>query len=337
LAEWHADPDVIPVDLGPLDEALVRFTLFQTGLRVTSEPAGARILVDGVDTGRVTPAIVAGLDPGAVQVSLARDTWLCVPGSVPVTVVEGAVTEVPAGSLRLRSRRTVVLEGFSNVNCPPCPQLTANLLELTARDGYGPDRTLFLEFAVNWPNATDPLYLANSAENADRYTWYWVLGAPALYIDGAKQADPVALETTAATVAAQWNSDPGFLLDLSAAPAAGATVPVTVTLVPAVDVDLAGHVLFVALYEDVVTFPAAPGTNGQSEFHHVFRDRVDAPPALGSLVAGQPAVFNVTLSRGAAAPDNVTVVAFVQRTADKVIRQAGSTAIAAATTPKGRL
>ncbi len=329
LAEWHADPESIPIDLRPLDDARVSFALFQTGLRVTSEPPGARIIVDGLDTGRTTPAIVAGLDPGPVRLSLALDTWLCVPGSVEVTVVEGVVTEVPAGSLRLRSRRTVLLEGFSNVNCPPCPQLTANLLALTERDGYGPDRALFLEFAVSWPNPVDPLYLANQAENADRYLYYWVLGAPALYVDGAAQTDPVALEAAAAAVGAQWSDDPGFIIDIAAEPVAGAAVPVTVTLTPSRDVDLGGHVLYVALYENIVTFTAPPGTNGQSEFHHVFRDRVEAPRALGTLVAGEPAVFNETLDRGAAAPDNVTVIAFVQRTADKAVRQAGSTAAAA--------
>ena len=58
----------------------------------------------------------------------------------------------------------------------------------------------------------------------------------------------------------------------------------------------------------------------------MFRDRVDARPALGPQVAGQPAQYEVSLNRGAASPGNLTVFAFVQRTADKAVLQAGSTA-----------
>lgn len=58
----------------------------------------------------------------------------------------------------------------------------------------------------------------------------------------------------------------------------------------------------------------------------MFRDRVDVPPALGALSAGQPDVRVVSLNRGTVSPGNGTVVAFVQRAADRVVLQAGSSA-----------
>jgi hypothetical protein len=326
LAEWHADPEVIPVDLRPLDDVAVDFALFQTGVQVTSEPAGARILVDGTDSGKVTPATVAGLQSGTVHISLELDTWLCVPASVAVDVVDGSVAEVTPQQLQLRSRRTVMLESFGNVNCGTCAQAAGNLLSLCARDGYGPGRALFVEYSVSWPNPTDPMYLANPTENAERYTFYWVMATPLLLIDGVAQPDALDPVGPVAAVAGRWDVDPGFLVDVDASPGGGAAVPVTVSLTPLRNVDLTGCSLYVALYEDLVTYATPPGTNGQSEFHHVFRDRVDAPPALGALVAGTPATFEVTLNRGAADPANVTVIAFVQRTADKTVLQAGSTA-----------
>lgn len=326
LPEWHADPEVIPVDLRPLDDVAIDFALFQTGVRVTSEPAGARILVDGTDTGKVTPATVAGLQPGTVHISLEMDTWLCVPTTVAVDVVEGSVAEVTPQQLGLRSRRTVMLESFGNVNCGTCAQAASNLLDLCARDGYGPDRALFVEYSVSWPNPTDPMYLANPTENAERYTFYWVMATPLLLIDGVAQPDALDAVGPVAAVAGRWDADPGFLVDVDATPGAGASVPVTVSLTPLRGVDLTGCSLYVALYENLVTYATPPGTNGQSEFHHVFRDRVDAPPALGPLVAGTPATFELTLNRSGADPANVTVIAFVQRTADKTVVQAGSTA-----------
>ncbi len=326
LAEWQADPGMIPVDLRPLDDVAVDFTLFQTGVRVTSEPAGARILVDGVDTGKVTPATVAGLQPGTVNISLAKDTWLCLPASVAVDVVEGAVAEVTPQQLGLRSRRTVMLESFGNVNCGTCAQAAQNLVDLCARDGYGPDRALFVEYSVSWPNPTDPMYLANPTENAERYTFYWVMATPLLFVEGVAQPDALDAVAPGNAVAARWDVDPGFLVDVGAVVEVGASIPVTVTLTPLRDVDLTGCSLYVAFYEDVVAYDTPPGTNGQSVFHHVFRDRVDARPALGPLTAGQPATFEVSLNRGATAPGNLTVYAFVQRTADKAVLQAGSTA-----------
>ncbi len=326
LPDWQSDPGSITVDLSPLESATIDFLLFQTGLRVASEPAGARILLDGIDTGRVTPAVVAGLAPGTYEVSLALDTWLGVPASLPVEVVEGDVAEVTAQDLRLRSRRTVMIESFGNVNCPTCPQAADALVDVIARPGFGPDRALFLEFSVNWPSPVDPFYLANPTENANRFMHYFVLGAPAIYVNGRLQAYPLLADSTAADAAGRWATDPGFLVDVAAELGGGATVPVTVTLTPLVDVDLTGCLLYVALYEDEVAYASPPGNNGQSVFHHMFRDRVDALPDLGPLVAGQPATWDLALNRGAVAPGNGTVVAFVQRTSDRVVLQAGSSA-----------
>lgn len=328
LADWHADPQDLPIDLAPLEDATVAFTLFQTGLRIASDPPGARILVDGVDSGRLTPAVVPGLAAGAVSVSLELDTWLCMPPSIEIEVRAGEVTEVPAGALSLRSRRTALMESFGNINCPTCAEAAENLVAVTRTEGFGPGRALFLEFSVNWPSPVDPFYLANPTENADRYLYYWVMGAPALYVDGALQAQPLNAGLTAAAVAARWSDDPGFLIDVDADFEAGAGIPATVTLTPLRAVDLTGCVLYVALYEDEVTFETAPGSNGQTVFHHMFRDRVDTPPALGALAAGEPATYEAALARGAATGD-MTVVAFVQRVADKAILQAGSTLVPA--------
>lgn len=149
------------------------------------------------------------------------------------------------------------------------------------------------------------------------------MGAPALYVNGGIQTYPLNADSTAAAVTGRWATDPGFLVDVAADPAAGASVPVTVTLTPLVDRDLAGTVLFVALYENLITYASAPGNNGQTVFHHMFRDRIDVPPALGALTTGNRWCTS-SLNRGSADPANVTVVAFVQRVADRVVLQAGS-------------
>ena len=324
LDGWVPDPVGETVDLQPLDRRTVAFTFSQTGLAVSSTPPGARILIDGEETGLVTPATVGGLDAGPAEVALALTNHVVFPAATVIQVTAGEVTALPPDAFVLRPRRTVVLEGFANVDCGPCPQLTDNLLALTAEAGHGPDYAIFLEFAVSWPNLQDPFYQANPAENSDRYTFYRVLGAPTLVADGTVLDDALDPGLLRATVVDHLDADPGVLVDVTADPSQ-ATVPVTVTLTPLRAVDLTGHVLYVALYEDEVTITPAPGSNRQTEFHHVFRDRVDDPPALGPLAGGVPERHELNLQRGDRDPAGVVVVAFIQDPATGTVLQAGST------------
>ncbi|MDX2474371.1 MAG: PEGA domain-containing protein [Candidatus Krumholzibacteria bacterium] len=326
LPDFISTPTSIPVDLAPLDDITLDFALSQTGLSITSEPAGAAINIDGTDTGQVTPATIGGLSAGQVEIALSLDTYLISPAVFTADVTEGAVSTVPTETFTLRPQRTVILEGFANTNCGPCPQLTDNLVAMSNKPQFGPDRVLYLEFSVNWPNPADPLFLHNQSENTDRFTDYFVLGAPALYTNGVQLDDALDAPAMEASLLADLQTDPGFRVDVTA-DFTNPSIPVTVTLEPAANVDLTGTSLFVALYERVIDFDErglTPGTNGQTVFHHVFRDRVGTPAALGLLTAGSPVVHNVTLARGDWPLENLVVVAFAQRDSDHAIIQAGS-------------
>jgi hypothetical protein len=328
LPDHVATPGSIPVDLGPQQDVTLDFALSQTGLLVTSRPSGAAIFLNGADSGLVTPAQVGGLDPGVVEVSLRLGTYLVIPVSLPVTVVAGQVDTVPVEAFSLVPQRTVVLEGFANINCIPCPQLTTSLLDFAAQPGHGTDRVIFIEYAVNWPNLADPFYTHNPLENADRFDAYAVPGAPSLFVDGVKLRDALDTAVMADEVEAGLQVDPGFRVAV-AADFTNPTVAGQVTLTADQTVDLTGYSLFVALYEEKVDFHErglTPGTNGQYIFHHTFRDRMDARPALGPLAPGTPVVFALSLARGDWPLDNLVVVAFVQHDRNLKIVQAGSVA-----------
>ncbi len=327
LPEFIATPDSETVHLRPLDFTVLNFTLSKTALEITSNPAGAAIFFDGEDTGRVTPATIANLEAGSIEVSLRLADFEVVPTSYTADVVQDVVTTLPADTFTLTevqtAQRIVILEGFSNVNCGPCPELTANLVAMEHTPGFGPDKVLYIEFSVSWPNFTDPLYLYNSSENTDRFTEYVLMGAPSLFANGVFLDDALDAQAMTDAIEAAWEVDPGFLVHV-AADYTNPTVPVTVTLEPFADLDLTGHSLYIALYEKSVIFATAPGTNGQTDFHHVFRDRVDVLPSLGQLTGGTNVEIEASLSRGALLPENLVVVAFVQRNNDFAILQAGS-------------
>jgi len=90
------------------------------------------------------------------------------------------------------------------------------------------------------------------------------------------------------------------------------------------DVDLTSHSLFIALVQDFMEYEEAPGSEGETEFHWLFRDRVDTPPSLSSLTAGQSVDFPVSLERGDWDTETLHVIAFAQHDANYAITQAGS-------------
>lgn len=290
---------------------------------VTSSPPGAAIFLDGVDQVAVTPDTLRNLKAANYTVTVQMTDFVADPNERIIDLQSGQ-TATADFSLTTKARKIVILEGFANVSCPPCPELTDNLVAMAAKPGFGSDRVLFLEFSVSWPQLADPFFLANHLENGDRYTLYNVIEAPDLYVDGVRQEDALDAAAMENAVLAALDSDPGFEIDVTA-DFSSTSIPVTVTLDPKRDMDLTGHVLFVAVYEKEIVMEPAPGNNGQTVFHHVFRDRVDVPPTLGNLTAGTAQPFNLTLEVAASSTDNYVVLAFVQNVATQAVLQAGST------------
>lgn len=308
------------------------FNLSATSLAVTSTPAGAAVFLDGVDTGLVTPATVVGVDEGEVVVSLVLPGYLVAPASFTATVIAGQANEVPAGTFALRSARTVLCEGFSSVNCDGCGDLAVNMHALMGREGFGLDRLVYVKWNAYWPG-TDPHHQHNPAENEARIAYYQsdlMAGIPMLAMSGVKVFGTSANSTPSADEAAallpdQWADLPGYLLDVTA-DFSGNDVPVEITVTALQDVALAGHTLVVVLVQTLIEYETAPGSEGETTFHDVFRDRADSMDPLTDLTAGQTLTLTTNLLRGDWNPDHLLVVAFVQDDADKSIAQAGSTA-----------
>lgn len=305
-------------------------------IAVTSTPAGARVFLDRAETGASTPATLQDVPPGDHIVAVRLDGYVASPDSLIVSVVAGETAQ--AGftlSEPPPAAKVALLESFSNVSCVGCPAMAATLSGLMGRRGYGPDRVLLIKYSMSWPQATDPMYRANQADNDARmnyYMPYMSTGIPTLAGDGALlggSGSPPAFEDLVTRVDALLAAEPGFGIGVQA-PVAGGSVPVTVTLSANRAVDLAGCVLHVALVENPVVFASPPGSQGETEFHWVMRDFGTAEGVLPALAAGQPVVRNVTLARNPAwIPENLIVIAFVQKIATRAILQAGSTAVPA--------
>ncbi len=316
------------VEVHPLTVATPdTFVLSRTGLSIDSDPPGAEIFLAGAATGRVTPAVLGGLLPGPVRVHVQRAGFYH-PPAVEVTVVQDVVTGIPADTFRLRSRRTVMLEGFSNVDCAGCPDLAVNMHDLQDREGFGLDRVFYLKYSLSFPGPQDP---HTTAYQDQRAGYYLVPSIPALFLDGVRANGSSANSTPFATeleplVTANWSDDPGFLLDVTA-DLSLTDVPATVIITAMQDVSLAGLTLHVVLVQSDVHYDTPPGSEGETDFHWIFRDRDAAAGPLQDLSAGQIQTLQATLQRDDWDLDTLFVLAFVQNDADKSILQAGSTAL----------
>ena len=323
------------IEIQPLSDQTTTFALSQTGLQIESDPPGALIIVDGQPTGLVTPAVVPGVTAGIHEVGLELSGYRIFPSSRLVEIPAGEVVTVPASSFLVRSARTVLMEGFTNIFCNGCPEMSQDLHALQLSEGFGTDRALTIKYSMSWPLLIDPHYQYNISDNDGRLEYYgpqnlWAL--PSLYRDGVmvgSPGNPPDLQGMKNAVAENLQADPGFLIDVTA-DLSDRSVPATVTLTALDrDVDLGGYSLLVALVQSRVDYsePPVQPNLGETTFYWVLRDMADEQPSLPSLEAAVPRVFELQLARDDWDTATIEVIAFVQHDQDHSIIQAGSTMV----------
>ena len=299
-------------------------------LSILSIPAGAAIFLDGQDTGAVTPDTLGSVATGPHVVRVLLTGYAAAPESV---VVDVTVSSLASAMFTLEAvaqdpPKVVLLEGFSNVSCPGCPELAAVLTAVMAEPGHGLDRVLLIKWAANWPAPSDPHYQANPADNLARLTTYMsdILGVPTLFADGALVGDSGVPPTTtalSAVVDGLLAESPGFAIAVEAA-VAGTGVAAAVTLTAVRTVERAGAQLHLVLAEHPVIYDTPPGTTGETEFHWIMRDFVTLPDRPLPLTAGTPVSKSGTLTLNSAwIQDHLFVIAFVQDPVTREVLQAG--------------
>ena len=228
-------------------------------------------------------------------------------------------------STALAVPRVMLVESFTNVGCPPCPEANAATHEFMT--AYAPAMAVGVSYHVFWPDASDPFYLATSADALGRRSYYGVNMVPSLYSDGISTvtASVAALETMAGT---RLTLDSPFSLVV------GMTVEDGLISVD-VDVTAEGEVpdgtlaLRIALVETEIFFETPPGSNGETDFYDTMRDMLPGH-------AGTPLTISQgqTLSFSESTPvdltwnlDNMRAVVWVQNDSTKEVLQAGSSAV----------
>ncbi|RYZ48292.1 MAG: Omp28-related outer membrane protein [Sphingobacteriales bacterium] len=231
-----------------------------------------------------------------------------------------------AGSLITNAQQRMVLyEEFSGENCAPCAATNPGLWTLLTT-GTNPSRVMLIKYQVPIPTA-GPIYYQNTVDPGARRTYYGVSSAPNARMDGL--VSPGA-----------GNGHPGYLTQafVDAATAINAPFNISVTnsvsgtnLTSTVNVSaVAGYTgttvkLRAALVETLI-YDNPPGTNGETDFHHVVRKMypsADGQAIPNTWTTGQTGTYTVTgtIPSYVDRTHELFVVVWIQDDGDKKIAQ----------------
>jgi|GEM_PF-7067648 len=88
-------------------------------------------------------------------------------------------------------QRIVLLEEATNTACPDCAVLTPQVQNFAARH-FGTE--VMIEYHAWWPSASDPMYVANTAGNEARISYYGFYYVPIYALDGRTIGEPVSTD-----------------------------------------------------------------------------------------------------------------------------------------------
>lgn len=194
------------------------------------------------------------------------------------------------------AQKLALYEEFSGENCAPCAALNPDLMTLL---NANPTKVLLVKYQSPIPSA-GPIYQQNTVDVQNRMQYYNVPFAPYGRLNGVvvgtgANAGNIALTTQAMIDAAAAETTP-FSLAIGTPVVTGTTFTVPVTITANAAANYSNLKLRAALLEDL-EFATPPGTNGETEFHHVMRKmypNANGTQVQSSFTANQTQVINVT-------------------------------------------
>ena len=224
----------------------------------------------------------------------------------------------------ISSDRIILLEDFANVSCVPC--VTSNKIIRSILNSYGSERVVAVKFPTNFPSPVDPFYLSGKQFCDFRMTFYNILFAPTIILDGITRPTP----TDSNSIKQAINSR------LTVAPDINITVSKTAInggLLFNVDIKVKDKNLFnldelfirSALVESEIEFAQPPGSNGETKFYDVLRVLFPSNEGipLSSLNTSNSYQFENAIDT-VWNTDNLEAVVFIQSSVNKEVQQTGS-------------
>jgi PKD repeat protein len=228
-----------------------------------------------------------------------------------------------------------IVERYTNAYCGPCASINTSWYTAVTHDLVNSNSIAHIVYNVNWPapnGPKDPMYILNSADNAQRWAYYGVNAVPWIVVNGSTVSSDQSSMTSSVNAGNAQVSPFKIILTPQIFSNNVMNVHVKIFRDPADATTFQDTRLKVGLTQKTVAFASPPGSNGESVFYSITRKMLpDAKgtklsiPAPGDslemdllYIPTAPFLASVNL-------DSIRVVAFIQDENNKEIYQSEMT------------
>ncbi len=278
---------------------------------VTSNIENAEIFLDDKTTNQFTPDTIKGLATGYI-VKVRKFGYF---SNKQRIIFDGNKTQTLELTLAKNElKNNVLLENFTNVNCPNCIETNAIINEL--KTIYG--NSLFpINYHYQFPSSNDPFYNESKTTIDQRANYFGVFETPTIVLDGKKNNNVNDKDLLIKNIESQLTKLTSFEINVqdSVLNKNGFNVAVFVDVFDTDNLNFNSLFLQIILLEKNIKFSEAPGINGEKEFTNVMR--VMLPNYNGRSLSGidkngRYKFFEFISLNPLWNTDNLFVVAFIQ-------------------------
>lgn len=227
-------------------------------------------------------------------------------------------------------QRNVLAEAFSNASCGPCASQNPGYNALL---GTNTTKVIAVKYQWYFPGF-DPMNAQNPTEPNARISYYGQSGVPCGVLDGTLFAGPsyvgALVNLDQGEIDARYGVTSPFAITVNPSLTAGKdSVTVTVDVNTPASYTNANLKLHVLLVEKQISFATAPGSNGETVFHHVMRKMLTGSAGFDiqsswAMAETQSYTFTIPMPSYIYDATQLEVVAFVQNNTTKEVHQAES-------------
>jgi hypothetical protein len=292
-------------------------------VKVISNVSGAKIFLDGNDTGKLTPDTLK-TTIGDHIIELSKDNYDTT--TININVLKN--TEIELSANLFATDKIVIIEDFANVSCVPCV-ISNKIIERLINDDFGTSKLVAIKYPTNFPSPVDPFFLANGPDCNARMGYYNILFAPTTIVDGNLRPISTDSNDVKNKIYSEFAKIPQFIIDVSASiVGSNYSINISVDVKDITNLDFSKLVLHSVVTETNIEFATPPGSNGETKFYDVMRKMLPSNQGESLASINQVGIYNfqrqLTLN-SAWIQNNINTVVFIQNIDTKEIYQAGST------------
>lgn len=222
----------------------------------------------------------------------------------------------------LSATKIVQLEDFANVSCTPC-LISNKIIESLSRHSEIKGQIRVIKIPTNFPSPVDPMYLTAKEFCDFRMSFYQILFAPTIIIDGILRPVPTDSNQIKNAIQQRLQSSSDFRIsDSCQIINNGLVINLNIETKNINSSDLENLVVRIALVETEVEYSTPPGSNGETKFFDVVRTVLPSTEGFKlSDIKGQRPVLFESVIDSTWNLNKLRAVSFIQNSSTKEILQ----------------